>query len=141
MLTRIRLTLKQHRFETLAIAVVCVGLAVAALIEAYRLNSLGVPISCFSSGQYYGTGPFSITSPADAHCQALANSFDHLQRGVDMNIVLTGSGKLIEVQATAEGDPFDRADFDRLLDLAVSGCETISALQMQMAGEHARAED
>ena len=69
------------------------------------------------------------------------NYEEDMAAGVDMNIVLTGSGKLIEVQATAEGDPFDRAAFDRLLDFAVSGCQTISALQMQVAAEHARAED
>jgi ribonuclease PH len=40
---------------------------------------------------------------------------------VDMNVVMTGNGRLIEVQATAEAAPFDRAMFDRLLDLADSG--------------------
>ena len=87
MLTRIRLTLKQHRFETIAIAVVCLGLTAAALIEAFRLNSLNVPLSCLSSGQYYGPASISITSPADAHCQALANAFYHLQYGTDMGLV------------------------------------------------------
>ena len=65
---------------------------------------------------------------------------EDLAAGVDMNIVVTGSGKLIEVQATAEGDPFDRVAFDRLLDLAVSGCEKVSALQMQVAAEAMRPE-
>jgi hypothetical protein len=87
MLTRIRLTLKQHRFETIAITVVCLGLTAAALIEAFRLNSLNVPLSCLSNGYYFGPGSISITSPADAHCQALSNSFSNLQRGTDMNIV------------------------------------------------------
>ena len=40
----------------------------------------------------------------------------------DMNVVISGSGKFIEVQGTAEGEPFDRALLDSLLDLAVSGC-------------------
>jgi hypothetical protein len=87
MLTRIRLTLKQHRFETIAIAVVCLGLTAAALIEAFRLNSLNVPLSCLSNGYYFGPGSISITSAGDAHCQALSNSFSNLQRGTDMNIV------------------------------------------------------
>jgi ribonuclease PH len=40
---------------------------------------------------------------------------------VDANIVMTGSGKIIEVQGTAEGDPFDRGQLDRMLDLAEKG--------------------
>jgi ribonuclease PH len=48
---------------------------------------------------------------------------------VDMNVVMTGSGKLIEVQATAEGEPFARDVFDRLLDLAGTGIAAIAAAQ------------
>ena len=51
MLSRIRLTFKQHRFETIAVAAVCVALTAAALIEAYRLNSLNVPLSCLQTYQ------------------------------------------------------------------------------------------
>ncbi len=48
----------------------------------------------------------------------------------DMNVVISGSGKFIEVQGTAEGDPFDRNLLDSLLDLAVSGCAELSDLQI-----------
>ena len=47
----------------------------------------------------------------------------------DMNVVISGSGKFIEVQGTAEGEPFDRELLDSLLDLAVSGCAKLTALQ------------
>jgi len=40
---------------------------------------------------------------------------------VDANVVMTGSGKFIEVQGTAEGDPFDRDQLEQLLDLASGG--------------------
>ncbi len=40
---------------------------------------------------------------------------------VDANVVMTGEGMLVEVQGTAEGDPFSRAQLDRMLDLAGSG--------------------
>jgi ribonuclease PH len=40
---------------------------------------------------------------------------------VDANVVMTGSGKIIEVQGTAEGDPFDRDQLDLMLDLAAKG--------------------
>ena len=47
----------------------------------------------------------------------------------DMNVVISGSGKFIEVQGTAEGEPFDRELLDSLLDLAVSGCAKLTELQ------------
>lgn len=48
---------------------------------------------------------------------------------VDMNVVATADGRLVEVQGTAEGEPFDRPAMDRLLDLALAGCEELFALQ------------
>ena len=47
----------------------------------------------------------------------------------DMNIVCTGDGKYIEVQGTAEGQPFDRALLDQLLDLGARGCAELTQLQ------------
>jgi ribonuclease PH len=47
----------------------------------------------------------------------------------DMNVVVTGDGRFVEVQGTAEGVPFDRAELDTLLDLAVDGCTRLAALQ------------
>ncbi|MGH2729921.1 MAG: ribonuclease PH [Actinomycetota bacterium] len=48
---------------------------------------------------------------------------------VDMNVVMTGTGKLVEVQGTAERDTFERADLDLLLDLATKGIRELSAHQ------------
>jgi ribonuclease PH len=48
---------------------------------------------------------------------------------VDMNVVATESGRLVEVQGTAEGDPFRREQLDELLDLALSGIEELVAAQ------------
>jgi ribonuclease PH len=50
---------------------------------------------------------------------------------VDMNVVMTGSGGLIEVQGTAEGAVFDRPQLDQLLDLASAGIERIVAAQRE----------
>jgi len=47
----------------------------------------------------------------------------------DMNVVVTGSGHFVEVQGTAEGAPFDRAELDALLDFALGGCLDLAALQ------------
>jgi ribonuclease PH len=48
---------------------------------------------------------------------------------VDMNVVATADGRLVEVQGTAEGAPFDRAQLDAMVDLAQHGCEQLFALQ------------
>nr|WP_091967599.1 ribonuclease PH [Propionibacterium cyclohexanicum] len=50
---------------------------------------------------------------------------------VDMNIVCTGTGDLVEVQGTAEGDPFNRALLNELLDLGEAGCRDLAALQQE----------
>jgi ribonuclease PH len=57
---------------------------------------------------------------------------------VDMNVVMTGDGRLIEVQATAEQEPFSRERLDEMLDLAAGGIEQISAAQEDAAGAAAR---
>lgn len=53
------------------------------------------------------------------------------QAGTDMNIVMTGAGEFIEVQGTAEGAPFNRADLDRLLDLGAAGCAELTRLSVK----------
>jgi len=50
---------------------------------------------------------------------------------VDMNIVATGDGRLIELQGTAEGEPFDRALLNQLLDLGSAGCARLTAMQQE----------
>ncbi|WP_423923263.1 ribonuclease PH [Frigoribacterium sp. 2-23] len=52
----------------------------------------------------------------------------------DMNVVVTGSGSFVEVQGTAEGAPFDRAELDSLLDLALGGAVDLSAIQREVLG-------
>ncbi len=51
---------------------------------------------------------------------------------VDMNVVMTGSGRLIEVQATAEKIAFDRTGLDQLLDLAAAGIREIGMVQAEI---------
>ncbi len=47
----------------------------------------------------------------------------------DMNVVMTGDGRFVEVQGTAEGAAFERELLDRLLDLAAKGCSDLTAIQ------------
>ncbi|MDO5662115.1 MAG: ribonuclease PH [Brachybacterium sp.] len=53
----------------------------------------------------------------------------------DMNVVVTGGGSFVEVQGTAEGVPFDKAELDRLLDLAVTGCAQLAEIQAAALAE------
>ena len=57
---------------------------------------------------------------------------EDVRAGTDMNVVVAGDHRFIEVQGTAEGEPFDRALLDQLLDLAVSGCKELSQLQKEV---------
>jgi ribonuclease PH len=50
----------------------------------------------------------------------------------DMNVVVTGSGKFVEVQGTAEKTPFDRVELDALLDLALKGTKELTAIQQEV---------
>ncbi len=54
---------------------------------------------------------------------------EDVRADTDMNVVCTGSGKFVEVQGTAEREPFDRALLDQLLDLAVKGCSELTQFQ------------
>jgi ribonuclease PH len=53
---------------------------------------------------------------------------------VDFNVVMTGSGALVEVQGTAEGEPFSRTQLDELLDLAAAGIAQLSKVQAEALG-------
>ncbi|HEY8295304.1 MAG TPA: ribonuclease PH, partial [Micrococcaceae bacterium] len=52
----------------------------------------------------------------------------------DMNVVVTGSGKFVEVQGTAEGAPFDRDELNSLLDLALLGTAQLAQIQRDTLG-------
>lgn len=55
---------------------------------------------------------------------------DDVAAETDMNVVMTGTGKYIEVQGTAEGEPFSKNALDQLLALAKAGCEQLTQLQL-----------
>jgi ribonuclease PH len=59
-------------------------------------------------------------------------SYDEDHRAeVDFNVVMTGSGRFVEVQGTAEGKPYTQAQLDRLLALARGGIDRLAALQRE----------
>ena len=53
----------------------------------------------------------------------------------DMNVGVTGSGKFVEVQGTAEGVPFDRDELNALLDIALKGTTELTQIQSQVLAE------
>ncbi len=60
---------------------------------------------------------------------------EDVRADTDMNVVVTGSGRFVEVQGTAEQEPFDRAELDVLLDLALGGTARLAELQRQALGQ------
>ncbi len=79
---------------------------------------LSEPVAAVSCGLFQGTPVLDLDYAEDSNAQA------------DANFVLTGSGKIVEVQGTAEEHPFTTEDFQALLDLAHKGCSELVALQL-----------
>ena len=74
-------------------------------------------VAAVSAGIYEGVPVLDLDYAEDAAC------------GTDMNVVMTGSGGLVEVQGTAEGAPFSRAELDAMVDLARKGIGELVAAQ------------
>ena len=74
-------------------------------------------VAAISVGIYQGVPVLDLDYAEDSACDT------------DMNIVMTGKGGMIEVQGTAEGAPFSRAELEALLNLAEAGIEELSSLQ------------
>jgi ribonuclease PH len=82
-------------------------------------NPLTDSVAAVSVGIYEGTPVLDLDYAEDSACDT------------DMNVVMTGSGGLVEVQGTAEGHPFSRAELERMLDLATEGIRALSAAQRE----------
>ncbi|KPC53692.1 ribonuclease PH [Amantichitinum ursilacus] len=74
-------------------------------------------IAAISVGVVGDTPVLDLDYPEDSACET------------DMNVVMTGSGHFVEIQGTAEGVPFSRAEMNALLDLAEKGIKELIALQ------------
>ena len=100
-------------------AYVAVADAVAGLLRDGKLaeTPLVDSIAAVSVGLYQGAAVLDLDYLEDSGCDT------------DMNVVITGSGGIVEVQGTAEGAPFSRADMDKLIDLASAGIAQITAAQ------------
>ncbi len=105
-------------------AFVAVHDAVSHLLEKQLLAASPIRdfVAAVSVGMYQGAPVLDLDYPEDSACDT------------DMNVVMTGSGGLIEVQGTAEGAPFSRAEMNALLDLAQKGIAQLVAAQKAALG-------
>ncbi len=79
-------------------------------------------VAAVSVGVYEGVPVLDLDYPEDVACDT------------DMNVVMTGSGGLVEVQGTAEGEPFSRTELNAMLDLADKGIRELIAKQKAVLG-------
>jgi ribonuclease PH len=80
-------------------------------------NPLKDSVAAISVGMVDGRAVLDLDYPEDSGCDA------------DMNVVMTGAGRYVEVQGTAEGHTFDRAELNALLQLAEKGISELARMQ------------
>lgn len=109
------------RVASITGAYVALYVAVQRLIDAGALPAdarvLREPVAAVSVGIVDGEPRLDLSYEEDSQAE------------VDMNVVMTESGRLIEVQGTAEKEPFSRAQLDQMLDLASAGIRELCAAQ------------
>ncbi len=93
--------------------------AITRLVQAGRLqaHALNDIVAAISVGIIDGVPMLDLPYEEDSRAHT------------DMNVVMTGSGRFVEVQGTAEQEAFSREELDQLLDLAAKGIESIQAAQ------------
>ncbi|OMG53024.1 ribonuclease PH [Azonexus hydrophilus] len=89
------------------------------LVQAGKLpaNPVRDHVAAISVGIYQGSPVLDLDYPEDSNCDT------------DMNVIMTGKGGIVEVQGTAEGEPFTREQMNMLMDLAQMGIGRLVAAQ------------
>ena len=93
--------------------------AISTLLKSGKItqNPLKQAVAAISVGVYKGAPVLDLDYIEDSDCDT------------DMNVVMTADGGFVEIQGTAEGEPFDRAAMNAMLDLAAGGINELLALQ------------
>lgn len=93
--------------------------AVSTLLQKGLLSESPIKdsVAAISVGVYQGTPVLDLDYIEDSDCDT------------DMNVVMTGKGGFVEIQGTAEGEPFARETMNQMLDLAAKGISEISVIQ------------
>ena len=113
------------RTASISGAFVALYMALDNLVQQGRLprNPIKEYVAAVSCGIYNGEPVLDLDYAEDSHAEA------------DTNFVLTESGKIVEIQATAEGAVFDEKQFNELFGLAKSGIHQIISEQKKVLGE------
>jgi ribonuclease PH len=106
-------------------AFVALALALQRLVEAGTLKA--VPLRDFVAAVSVGV--------VDGEALLDLNYEEDARADVDMNLVMTGGRKVVEIQGTAEKHPFDDAQLQRLMGLARGGIELLIAEQRRIVGD------
>ncbi|WP_028535390.1 ribonuclease PH [Paludibacterium yongneupense] len=98
--------------------------AIGRLLAAGKLEQSPIRdfVAAVSVGIFQGTPVLDLDYPEDSACET------------DMNVVMTGSGHFVEIQGTAEGEPFSRDEMAELLKLAEKGIRELIAAQGEALG-------
>jgi ribonuclease PH len=105
--------------------------ALAAALAKVGVRALREPVAAISVGYVEGIGAggqAGANQPEASHALDLCYTEDSRAR-VDLNVVATASGKIVEVQGTAEGEPVERREVDRMIDLALAGIGKLVVVQ------------
>ena len=105
-------------------AYVALHLALQHLVDLKLIDSLPLSdtISAISCGIYKGTPVLDLDYDEDSDAET------------DANFVITGKGGIVEIQGTAEQEPFSEEEFQQLLNLAKQGCTDLSEAQKKVLG-------
>ncbi len=100
--------------------------ACAKLVAAGKLAASPIRdhVAAISVGIYKGQPVLDLDYPEDSDCDT------------DMNVIMTGRGGIVEIQGTAEGEPFTRAQMNQLVDLAETGIGELIARQKAILAAH-----
>jgi len=140
-----------------------IGRSLRSVVDMSKLGGYTITVDCDCLGSDGGTRTASITGGFVALADAIRSIgktdaiVDHVAAvsvgllgsdvcldldysedagaDVDMNVVMTGAGNFVEVQGTAEGEAFDKATLDRMLDVASSGIQRLVAAQRDALAE------
>lgn len=99
--------------------------AISTLLKSGKIteNPLKQAVAAISVGVYKGTPVLDLDYIEDSDCDT------------DMNVVMTADGGFVEIQGTAEGEPFAREAMNSMLDLAASGINELLTKQMQVLAD------
>ena len=113
------------RCASISGAWVALALAVRSMLDKGQITESPIKgnVAAISAGIYDGTPVVDLDYVEDSHC------------GTDMNFVMTSDGRFVEIQGTAEGEPFSDTEMHQMTQLAREAIAQIIALQNRLSAE------